>query len=56
MLGDGGPPHVATVRALVRGGVDVDLPDADGVRPLAHAERSGQRAVAAILRAAGARR
>ena len=24
VLGDGGPDHVATVRALVRGGVDVD--------------------------------
>ena len=56
VLGDGGPPHVATVRALVRGGVDVDVPDGDGVRPLAHAEERGFEGIARILRAAGARR
>src|SRR5688572_6669870 len=29
VLGDGGRDHVATVRALVRGGVDVNVPDGD---------------------------
>jgi ankyrin repeat protein len=56
VLGDGGPPHVRTVRALVDGGADVDLPDGDGVTPLARAEERGYREIAQILRAAGARR
>src|SRR5687768_8516014 len=34
VLGDGGPAHVATVRELVRGGVDVTVPDGDGVTAL----------------------
>jgi uncharacterized protein len=55
VLGEGGPPHVATVRALVEGGADVNVPDSDGVLPLAHAEERGQDAIARILRAAGAR-
>ena len=55
VLGDGGPAHVATVRALVRGGVDVAVPDGDGVTALAHAEERGFAAVVRILRAANAR-
>src|SRR5687768_5508623 len=34
VLGDGGPAHVATVRELVSGGVDVTVPDGDGVTAL----------------------
>jgi uncharacterized protein len=34
----------------------VDLPDSNGVTPLAHAEQRGQSAVVVILRAAGAKR
>jgi ankyrin repeat protein len=56
VLGDGGPDHVATVRALVRGGVDVNVPDGDGVPALVHAERRGFAPIARILRAAGAQR
>ncbi len=56
VLGDGGPDHVATVRALVRGGVDVNVPDGDGVPALAHAAERGFAPIARILRAAGARR
>jgi uncharacterized protein len=56
VLGEGGPRHVRTVRALVDGGVDVNTPDADGVTPLAHAEDRRYDAIARILRAAGARR
>ena len=56
VLGDGGEAHVATVRALIDGGVDVNVPDADGVRPLAHADERGYRAISDLLRAAGARR
>jgi uncharacterized protein len=56
VLGDGGSQHVATVRALVDGGVDVNVPDGSGVRPLRHAEERGYRAIADALREAGARR
>jgi ankyrin repeat protein len=45
VLGDGGPDHVATVRALVRGGVDVSVPDGDGVTALEHARERGFRAI-----------
>ena len=56
MLGEGGRPHVATVRALIEGGVDVNIPDGDGERPLALAEERGHREIANLLREAGARR
>jgi ankyrin repeat protein len=49
VLGDGGPAHVATVRALVRGGVDVNVPDGDGVTALQHARERGFRAIARAL-------
>ena len=55
VLGEGGPRHVATVRALVDGGAGVNVPDSDGVTPLAHAEERGQEEIARILRAAGGR-
>ncbi len=54
ILGDGGPPYTAIVSLLVSHGADVNLGDAQGVTPLTHAEQRGQRAVATILRAAGA--
>jgi uncharacterized protein len=54
ILGDGGSAHVATVRRLVAGGVDVAIADGDGVTPLEHAERAGYAEIAAILRNAGA--
>jgi uncharacterized protein len=56
VLGEGGARHIATVRALVAGGVDLDIRDRDGVRPLVLAERRGFREIASVLRAAGARR
>ena len=49
VLGDGGPAHVATVRALVRGGVDVNVPDGDGVTALQHARERGFRAIVRAL-------
>ena len=54
ILGEGGPRHIETVRLIVTAGADVELADADGVTPLAHAERRGFDAIAAILRRAGA--
>jgi ankyrin repeat protein len=56
VLGDGGSAHVQTVRALVEGGVDIDVPDGNGVRPLRLAEQRGQTRIAEILRRAGAHR
>ena len=56
VLGDGGRAHVQTVRALVDGGVDVNLADGDGVRPLRLAEQRGHTGIAQILRRAGAQR
>jgi ankyrin repeat protein len=56
VLGEGGRPHVATVRTLIEGGVDVNIPDGDGERALALAEERGHRAIANLLLEAGARR
>jgi uncharacterized protein len=55
ILGDGGVVHTQIVRLLVAHGANVQLADAQGVTPLAHAERRGQRAIIEILRGAGAR-
>ena len=52
VLGDGGPAHVATVRALVRGGVDASVPDGDGHTALQNAEQRGFGRIARILRGA----
>ena len=54
IFSEGGPRHVETVRLIVTAGADVELADAGGVTPLAHAERRGFDAIAAILRRAGA--
>jgi len=55
VLSEGGPEHVATVRALVDGGVDVNVRGGSGIAPLGHAEQRGYGRIARILRAAGAR-
>jgi uncharacterized protein len=55
LLGDGGPAHTEIVSLLIAHRADVNLPDGQGVRPLAHAEQRGQRAIVHMLRAAGAR-
>jgi ankyrin repeat protein len=54
VLGDGGPRHQATVEALVKGGADVNLPDGQGMRPLALARARGYGKIAEILQQAGA--
>jgi ankyrin repeat protein len=53
LLGDGGPDHVATVRALVEAGADTTIADRDGVTPLQHARARGYDEIAGIIRAAG---
>ena len=55
ILGDGGATHAEIVRLLVAHGAKLQLADAQGVTPLAHAEQRQQRAIAEILRRAGAR-
>ncbi len=50
ILGNGGPRHVETVRALVGAGARRDLADRDGVTPLDHARRRGYAAMVALLR------
>jgi ankyrin repeat protein len=55
ILGNGGPRHTETVRALVEAGTDVNLADRNGVTPLAHARQRGYAEMAAILEKAGGR-
>jgi len=55
VLGDGGPRHVATLRALVGAGADMQLADREGRTPLALARSRGHDAMVQILRQAGAR-
>jgi ankyrin repeat protein len=55
ILGDGGTDHTEIVRLLVAHGARLQLADAQGVTPLAHAEKRGQKAIAEILRRAGAK-
>ncbi|KRE12571.1 hypothetical protein ASE66_18820 [Bosea sp. Root483D1] len=50
ILGNGGPRHVETVRALVGAGARRDLADRDGATPLEHARRRGYAAMVALLR------
>ena len=55
VLGDGGPRHVATLKALVDAGANVNLPDRSGTTPLALARSRGYREMIAILERSGAR-
>lgn len=54
VLGDGGARHVATLRALVEAGADVNLADGRGTTPLQLARRQGYTEMVEILLAAGA--
>jgi len=54
ILGDGGPRHTEVVRLLVKAGADVNLADANGVTPLAHARQRGYAQMIEILQKAGA--
>ena len=55
VLSKGGPPHQAIIKALIEKGVDLNLPDNDGITALAHARQRGQKVVVQLLQAAGAR-
>jgi uncharacterized protein len=52
ILGDGGPDHVATAKALVEAGADISIGDRNGVTPLEHAQARGYRKIAEVIRAA----
>ena len=49
ILGDGGPDHVRTVRALVEAGADRTIADRQGVTPLDHARARGYTSIVALL-------
>ncbi len=49
ILGDGGPDHVKTVRALVNAGANITIADNQGVTPLAHAKSRGYAEMIALL-------
>jgi ankyrin repeat protein len=55
VLGDGGPRHVATLRALVDAGADLQRADRDGRTPLQLARARGYAPMIAILEQAGAK-
>jgi ankyrin repeat protein len=50
VLGNGGPRHVETVRALVEAGADAKIADRNGATPLEHARRRGYGEMIALLR------
>ncbi|ANE48134.1 ankyrin [Paenibacillus swuensis] len=54
VLGDGGQNHQQIVKLLITHGADVNLPDRDGISPLAHASKRGYHEIAGMLQAAGA--
>ncbi|HEX2829674.1 MAG TPA: ankyrin repeat domain-containing protein [Burkholderiales bacterium] len=55
VLGDGGPRHVQTLKALVDAGASTQLADRAGNTPLRLAKSRGYREMAQILEAKGAR-
>ena len=52
ILGDGGPDHIATVRALVEADADRGIADREGRTPLDHARSRGYAEIIRILEAA----
>jgi len=56
VLGDGGPRHIATLKALVEAGANVHLPDRNGQTPLTLARQRGYGEMQKILERAGAPR
>ena len=54
VLGDGGPRHAETLRALIDAGANVNLPDRNGKTPLALARGRGYDAMVKLLQQAKA--
>jgi len=55
VLGDGGPRHTDTLRALVEAGANPNLPDRSGQTPLALARARGYESMVRLLQRAGGR-
>ena len=55
ILSNGGERHQQIVQLLVDHGADVNIPDGNGVTPLAHARQRGYQQIIEILLKAGAR-
>ena len=55
ILGDASPTYIEITRLLLAHGANINLPDNQGVTPLGHARQRGQREIASLLEAAGAR-
>lgn len=55
VLGDGGKRHIATLKALVDAGANINLADRSGDTPLTLAKKRGYTEMAAILTSAAAR-
>ena len=55
VLGDGGSNHTETLRALVDGGANVNIPDGSGATPLKLAKSRGYREMIVILEKSGAK-
>ena len=56
LLGGGDERHIEVVRLLIDAGADVNLPDKDGVTPLAHAKNRNYTGIIEILEKSGARK
>ena len=55
VLSNGGPRHQAIVVALLEAGADPNIPDHQGITPLAHAKQRQQTAMVQLLNQAGAK-
>ena len=55
ILSDGGPTHRNILKQLIEAGADVNIADADGISPLAHATSRGYWEMIEMLKNAGAR-
>jgi uncharacterized protein len=55
VLGNGGPRHVEVAKLVLDAGANPNIADKDGVTPLQHARRKGQREIARLIEVAGGR-
>jgi hypothetical protein len=53
ILGDGGPRHVEITKLVLAAGAKPNIADKDGISPLMHAKRKGQREVASLIEKVG---